>query len=81
MKTGGKEITREEYDTNLSESLARAEIFDSEREAALVDLMTEVGMDIEDLKPGEAALLSRERKRGWKEDGGVGDWSRPALEA
>ncbi|WWC93024.1 uncharacterized protein L201_007988 [Kwoniella dendrophila CBS 6074] len=96
LKTSSHEITREAYDTSISISIARGELFREELEENLVDSQINLkeveGINIEDLKVGQAnkyeidesnelnKLISK-RKRGWKDNANLFDWSRGSIKA
>ncbi|OWZ68405.1 hypothetical protein AYX15_00819 [Cryptococcus neoformans] len=79
LRTGGPELTRETYDTILSTSLARGDAYRQELKEAYHDVAASVGINVEELKAGEAVRDGRGlgRRRGWKDGKGVvGDWSK-----
>ncbi|ODO00748.1 hypothetical protein L198_03075 [Cryptococcus wingfieldii CBS 7118] len=78
LRTGGPEMTRETYDTLLSTSLARGEVYREELEEAYASVAASVGASVEDLRVGEAVKDARGlgRRRGWRYGKGViEDWS------
>lgn len=79
LRTGGPELTREAYDTILSTSLARGDAYRQELKEAYHDVAASVGINVEELKAGEAVRDGRGlgRRRGWKDGKGVvDDWSK-----
>ncbi|ADV22349.1 hypothetical protein I305_02804 [Cryptococcus gattii E566] len=79
LRTGGPELTRETYDTLLATSLARGDAYRQELEDAYHDVAASIGINVEELKTGEAVRDGRGlgRRRGWKDGRDVvGDWSR-----
>ena len=79
LRTGGPELTREAYDTILSTSLARGDAYSKELKEAYHDVAASVGINVEELKAGEAVRDGRGlgRRRGWKDGKGVvDDWSK-----
>ncbi|WRT69489.1 uncharacterized protein IL334_006475 [Kwoniella shivajii] len=78
LKTSSQEITRESYDTLVSISSSRGEIYKEELETSEVEVAATTGIDIEELKVGQALNdeLGLGRRRGWKENAGLPDWSR-----
>jgi actin-related protein 10 len=76
MKTSGPEIQREEYDTLCAESIARGENWRMMVEEAEVEMAALVGVEVESLRPGMAlGDVEGGRKRGWRDDRVLGDWS------
>lgn len=70
---------REAYDTILSTSLARGDAYRQELKEAYHDVAASVGINVEELKAGEAVRDGRGlgRRRGWKDGKGVvDDWSK-----
>lgn len=92
LKTGGREILREEYDTISQSHSERGQVFHrkldetAEAAAAMLAGSTETGpssgvlpvqaVQIEDLLPGMAIGGAVGRKRGWSADVHVSDWTR-----
>ncbi|WWC65654.1 uncharacterized protein I303_108275 [Kwoniella dejecticola CBS 10117] len=87
LKTSSAELTRETYDTNVSLSINRGENYKEELEISEIDLSTSVGVNIDDLKVGQAVRYQIDedddfrivRKRGWKDSAGLSDWSRSSI--
>jgi actin-related protein 10 len=77
LKTGAPEIIREEYDSRLSESLARGDHYRAalEEASAEAEVAAAVGIDVDKLQPG-MALVGSGRRRGWRDGVVVGDWTR-----
>lgn len=83
LKTGAPEMTREEYDTLLSESIARGESFAADQAAHAQEMQeaaAAIGVDLESLRPGEALSVGK-RRRGWKEGVVLRDWTRAVRAA
>ena len=103
LKTGGPEITREEYDTRTAIDAERKAAYkaalqaeaQAEREAGALAAAEQEhdtqagnmgskpysgrvieGVLLEDLLPGMALVGASRRKRGWKGEMGLHDWSR-----
>ncbi|WWC73483.1 uncharacterized protein I206_107453 [Kwoniella pini CBS 10737] len=87
LKTSSPELTREVYDTNISLSINRGENYKEEIEISEIDLSTSIGVNIQDLKVGQAIKYQIDenddfkiaRKRGWKDNAGLSDWSRSGI--
>ncbi|KAL7424958.1 hypothetical protein Q5752_000645 [Cryptotrichosporon argae] len=71
-KTSSPEMTRESYDARVADSVARAEAFLAELDEC--DVRAAVGASLDDLRPGMAR--SAGGRKGWADEGVVGDWSR-----
>jgi actin-related protein 10 len=80
LKTGSPEMTREEYDTLLGESIARGEAYRAEQAATEAEVAALTAIDLESLQPGEA-LYSGKRRRGWREGVRLGDWAKTVKAA
>ena len=76
-------MQREEYDTMLSESITRGEHYIQAHEEEDVEAAALLGINIEELRPGEALakLEGRKRRRGWKDAVPLDDWTRPVHAA
>ncbi|WWC95350.1 hypothetical protein V866_002212 [Kwoniella sp. B9012] len=91
LKTSSMEITRESYDTSLSHSIARGEAYKEELDLSSIEMSTLLGVNIEDLKVGQALgagdaggedEFGMKRKRGWNDHViGMNDWTRGAVRA
>ncbi|WWD04122.1 hypothetical protein V865_002188 [Kwoniella europaea PYCC6329] len=89
LKTSSMEITRESYDTSLSHSIARGEVYKEELDLSSIEMSTLLGVNIEDLKVGQALgagdaggedEFGMKRKRGWNDHiVGMNDWTRGAV--
>ncbi|WVW86693.1 hypothetical protein I302_108747 [Kwoniella bestiolae CBS 10118] len=87
LKTSSNEITRESYDTSLSHSIARGEVYKEELDLSSIEISTSLGINIEDLKVGRALgggddedEYGTKRKRGWRDHVvGMDDWTRGAV--
>lgn len=79
MKTGAPEIIREDYDTQLLESINRGDHYRSalEEAASEAEVAATIGISVDDLQPG-MALLGTGRRRGWRDGVSVADWTRNA---
>lgn len=77
LKTSGPEMLREEYDTRVTESLARGEAFAAAVKEERGDAAPPTdGIALDDLCPGMAVgALAQQRKRGWTPSGALGDWT------
>ena len=81
LKTSGPAMLLEDYETQLSVSVSRGQAYRQQLEESEAELAATIGLDMNQLRPGEAMeRVMREneylrRKRGWR-DSVVADWTR-----
>ncbi|ORX37906.1 actin-domain-containing protein [Kockovaella imperatae] len=81
LKTSGPAMLLEDYETRLSTSASRGQVYRQELEETRAELAASFGLSLDELRPGEAVNdVKREneylrRKRGWR-DSVIDDWTR-----